>query len=122
MPDNTSQHLANPCVIIESPFSGDVEANITYARAAVRDSLLRGEAPIASHLLHTQPGILNDYIAAERALGIDAGHAWLPSASAVAVYTDRGISGGMQLGIDRAVTAGVRVEYRTLTSEHGVLS
>ena len=26
-----------------------------YARACLRDSLLRGEAPIASHLLYTQP-------------------------------------------------------------------
>jgi hypothetical protein len=38
-------------VILESPYAGDVEANVAYARAAVRDSLMRGEAPIASHLL-----------------------------------------------------------------------
>lgn len=46
-------------VILESPFAGHVESNIEYARACIRDSLLRGEAPLASHLLYTQPGILD---------------------------------------------------------------
>lgn len=32
-------------VILESPFAGDVEANIEYARACVRDSLPRGFRP-----------------------------------------------------------------------------
>ena len=39
-------------VIIESPYAGDIEANVVSARACVRDSLSRGEAPIASHLLY----------------------------------------------------------------------
>src|SRR5690606_24498929 len=43
-----------PLVIIESPYSGDVERNTEYARSCLLDSLRRGEAPIASHLLHTQ--------------------------------------------------------------------
>ena len=47
-------------VIFESPYAGDVEANTEYARRCVRDSLMRGEAPIASHLLYTQPGILHE--------------------------------------------------------------
>lgn len=49
-------------VILESPYAGDVERNLTYARECVRDSLSRGEAPIASHLLYTQEGILKDEI------------------------------------------------------------
>ena len=44
-------------VILESPYAGDVAANVKYARRCVRDSLSRGEAPIASHLLYTQPGM-----------------------------------------------------------------
>lgn len=28
-------------VILESPYAGDVEANVAYARRCVRDSLLR---------------------------------------------------------------------------------
>jgi len=94
-------------VILESPFAASelttVEQHITYARAAVRDSLLRGEYPIASHLLYTQPGILNDNVAEERQHGIDAGLAWGKVADKTVVYTDFGISKGMQYGIDRAV-------------------
>ena len=102
-------------VIIESPFAGDVEKNIRYARACVRDSLLRGEAPIASHLLYSQEGILNDDVPVERQHGIDAGLAWRTVAQASVVYTDLGISKGMEYGIKAAQDAGVPVEYRTLT-------
>jgi hypothetical protein len=101
-------------VIVESPYAGDVEANVAYARACVRDSLLRGEAPIASHLLYTQPGILNDDDPDQRQHGIDAGLAWLRVAEASVVYIDHGISRGMEYGIAAAKNAGVRVEYRRL--------
>ncbi|MEM1046504.1 MAG: hypothetical protein AAGL24_10145 [Pseudomonadota bacterium] len=101
-------------VIVESPFAGDIDANVAYARRAVRDSVMRGEAPIASHLLFTQPGILDDDVPAERQLGIDAGLAWRAVADATVVYTDRGISKGMQFGIDAAMQAGVPIEYRSI--------
>lgn len=101
-------------VVIESPFSGDVEANILYARCCVRDSVLRGEAPIASHLLFTQEGILRDEVGEERALGMAAGHAWIEVCEAVVVYTDRGVSPGMQNGIDKAIHYGKPVEYREI--------
>lgn len=101
-------------VILESPFAGDVDANIEYARACVHDSLSRGEAPIASHLLYTQPGVLNDDDPKERQWGIDAGLAWKSVAHASVVYTDRGISKGMEYGISAAMSAGIPVEYRRL--------
>jgi hypothetical protein len=101
-------------VIIESPYAGDVEANVEYARRAVRDSLARGEAPIASHLLYTQPGVLDDDVPVERQWGIDAGLAWRSVAEASVVYTDRGISRGMEYGIAAAQAAGIPVEYRTI--------
>jgi hypothetical protein len=101
-------------VILESPYAGDVETNVEYARACVRDSLVRGEAPIASHLLYTQVGILDDTSTEERQLGIDAGLEWRSVAEATVVYTDRGISRGMQYGIDRAKEAGIPIEYRLL--------
>jgi hypothetical protein len=43
-------------VLLESPYAGDVDGNLHYARAAMRDCLHLGEAPFASHLLYTQPG------------------------------------------------------------------
>ncbi len=105
-------------VIIESPFAGEtkeiINDNIEYARACVRDSLLRGEAPIASHLLYTQEGILLDEVPEERQHGIDAGLAWRRVAQASVVYTDRGISNGMEYGIAAAKEANIPVEYRSL--------
>ncbi len=82
-------------VIIESPYAGDIETNIAYARACVRDSLNRGEAPIASHLLYTQPGVLKDEVPEERQWGIDAGIAWRKAADFAVFYVDRNWSGGM---------------------------
>ena len=99
-------------VIVESPYAGDVATNIAYARAAVRDCLMRGEAPIASHLLFTQPGILDDDVADERRLGIEAGLSWLDVAESSVVYEDLGISAGMKHGIAAAEAAAVPVEYR----------
>lgn len=99
-------------VIIESPFAGDVEKNLEYARFAMRDSLMRGESPYASHLLYTQEGVLNDDDPDERTHGIQAGLAWGNVADLVAVYADLGISPGMQLGIDTHEAAGRKVEIR----------
>lgn len=101
-------------VIIESPYAGDVDRNVAYARACVRDSLSRGEAPIASHLLYTQPGILRDGIPEERKWGIEAGLAWGRVAEATVVYVDHGVSEGMQKGIDRADGEGREVIRRRL--------
>lgn len=110
----TTQRRFMRLVIIESPYAGDVEANVEYARKAVRHSLSLGEAPIASHLLYTQPGILDDDIPDERQWGIDAGLAWRNVAEATVVYTDNGISKGMEYGIAAAQEAGIPVEYRAL--------
>lgn len=102
-------------VIIESPYAGDVEANVDYARRCVRDSLSRGEAPIASHLLYTQPGILDDNDPIERQWGIDAGLAWRAVAQASVVYIDMGgVSRGMEYGIAAAKAAGIPIEYRSI--------
>ncbi len=101
-------------VILESPYAGDVEANVEYARACVRDSLSRGEAPIASHLLYTQPGILRDEVTVERQWGIDAGLAWGRVAEATVVYVDKGISRGMEYGIEAAEKVARPIEYRRL--------
>jgi hypothetical protein len=101
-------------VILESPFAGDEQANIDYARLCVRDSLIRGEAPIASHLLYTQPTILDDSVREERKNGIAAGLAWGKVADATVVYTDRGISRGMKYGISVAAFEMRPVEYRSI--------
>lgn len=101
-------------VIIESPYAGDIERNLRYARACMRDSLERGESPLASHLLYTQEGILSDSDSHERAWGIAAGLAWAEKADTTVVYTDLGASRGMAQGIANAIAAGRPIEYRTI--------
>lgn len=102
-------------VILESPFAGDVEGNIAYAKKAVGDCLHRGEAPIASHLLFTQTGILRDGFPGERALGINAGWVWYEAPGTAAVfYLDRGMSGGMAGALAVAERNHNPVEFRFL--------
>lgn len=109
-------------VVIESPFAGDQQRNTAYARACLKDSLRRGEAPFASHLLYTQ--CLDDDAPDDRRRGISAGFEWGRIADLVAVYTDLGISKGMQQGIDRAFHNRCPAERRScaadLLAEFGV--
>src|SRR5688572_22689716 len=110
-------------VIIESPFAGTGWwplsvwrrwRNMRYARACMADALSRGEAPFASHMLYTQPGVLRDGVPSERRLGIAAGLHIAQRADATIVYKDHGISSGMRQGIEHAQRCGRPVEYRTI--------
>ncbi|MDB0602148.1 hypothetical protein PL373_13515 [Tenacibaculum maritimum] len=101
-------------VIIESPFAGDVEKHIEYARKCMKDCFNRGEYPFASHLLYTQEGILDDENPKERKLGIEAGLKWGEYAETTVVYTDYGISSGMVDGINAALIENREIEYRKL--------
>lgn len=105
-------------VIIESPYGAKTEEqvliNMHYARACVRDSLLRGEIPFASHLFYTQPGILDDNVLEERTLGIVAGLTIGNIFSLSAIYEDLGISKGMEYGIMNAEKTNRLIEHRKL--------
>lgn len=101
-------------VILESPYAGNIERNVNYARLCVKDSLSRGEAPIASHLLYTQEGILDDTIESERMQGIDAGLKWKEVADLQVFYIDYGISKGMQYGMDYAKEHNIPFETQTI--------
>jgi hypothetical protein len=108
-------------VIIESPFAGrdkdETDYNLAYLRACLHDSLMRGEAPFASHAIYTQPGVLDDKIPAERTHGIEAGFAWREAAVATIVYTDLGISHGMTLGIEAATKLVVKLPLSEFCKE-----
>jgi hypothetical protein len=101
-------------VVVESPFAGDVERNLRYVRACMHDAFLRGEAPFASHALYTQPGVLDDDIPLERAMGIEAGFLWGVHATRVIFYVDFGWSNGMRGGLERARQHGKECRTRTL--------
>lgn len=112
-------------VMVESPFRGNGWAKLSkeeqdavyarnkaYAVRCVHDSLTRGEAGFAMHLHF--PLALDDTKPEERELGIAAGLAWSAAAELVAVYTDLGITEGMERAIKRAEWNAIRVELRTL--------
>lgn len=94
-------------VIVETPYKAatkiGLKRNLEFARACAHDCLVNhSEAPFLSHLLYTQPGILDDNIPEERQDGIDAGLAWGEAAEATIVYLDRGVSTGMYYGAQNA--------------------
>jgi len=101
-------------VILESPYAGDICRNVEYARACMRDSLSRNEAPIASHLLYTQEGILKDEIPEERMRGINAGLAWKEVAELHVFYVDYGYSRGMEYAKQYATENNIPIEKRRL--------
>jgi hypothetical protein len=105
-------------VVVESPFKAETKTerdrNIVYARRALHDCFVRGEAPFASHLLYTQEGVLWDANPAERKLGIEAGLEWAGRADCTVVYVDLGITAGMQQGINDAHKYGRAIEYRRI--------
>lgn len=105
-----------PCdfCMVFLPWEAELQKNIDYARACMADCLKRGEAPFASHLLYTQPGVLDDTVPDERKLGIEAGWAWRSASAKSVVYTDRGTTIGMKMGIEAAGKMGHPIEYRTL--------
>jgi hypothetical protein len=99
-------------VAIESPYAGDVAANVEYAKLAMLDSLERGEAPFAMHLLY--PQVLDDVEPEDRLLGIECGLSWTTKADVHAFYLDKGMSGGMRIAIDRAIETGSPVIGRSI--------
>ena len=114
----TDEGIRGPLVVIESPLGAitrtEIEDNKVYARKCMRDSIMRGEAPFASHLLYDQPGLLDDLIPEERELGIRAGLLWGQQAERRIVYEDRGVSVGMRRGIAAGEKLGQPIERRKL--------
>lgn len=99
-------------VVIESPYAGDIEKNVEYARRAMLHCLQRGEAPYASHLLYTQ--VWDDTVPELRTAGIAAGIAYHAKADVIAFYVDLGWSKGMLAAKEHAVRNGYTIEERTL--------
>jgi hypothetical protein len=99
-------------VVLESPYAGNIQENLAYARRALRDCIARGEAPFAPHLLYTQ--VLNDAEWDQRERGIMMNLSLIEKCDCVAVYQDRGISPGMELAIKHALKNGKMVVYREI--------
>ena len=103
-------------MIVESPFRATLERTVEqhklYLTHALRDCVLRGESPYASHGLLIES--LDDDDPVERALGMKCGWAWAEKADAVVVYVDFGLSPGMRESISIYKKMGLPIEERLL--------
>lgn len=97
-------------VILESPYSGDIDRNTRYARICCKDSFLRGENPFASHLFYTQ--FLDEET--QREEGVDLGYECWDSASKIVFYVDLGLSNGMREALLAAIEERKPIEFRYL--------
>lgn len=97
-------------VYIASPYAGDVEANVAFAKAACRYAMDQGATPLAVHLLY--PQMLDDHVPAEREAGIRMGLQVLEACDELWLCGDR-LSHGMRAELAAAEQLGIPV-YRVV--------
>ena len=93
-------------VYICSPYAGDIEKNIRFARDACRYALEQGCAFIAVHLLY--PQFLNDGVPSQREAGIQMGLRVLASCDQLWICGEH-ISPGMSGEIAEAKRLGIPI-------------
>ena len=76
------------------------------------DSIDKGEAPFAAHLLY--PQILTEETVDDQNVGIKLGLQWGEKAAKTIVYQDLGITSEMNYGIRNAFRHGRPIEYRNI--------
>lgn len=107
-------------VMVETPYNGDIKLNIFYALNCMRDSYTRGESPILTHLLWTRIPT-GEHVGDEnheynvkncgRQYALKCGSVWRSLSHKTIIYTDLGISQGMELAIREAKS---NIEFRQL--------
>lgn len=95
-------------IYMASPYAGDVEKNITFAKQACRYVMEQGHAFFAPHLLY--PQILDDTDPAERKIGLKLGLRMLVICDEIWVCSGR-ISPGMEAEIELAKQLGIPIRY-----------
>lgn len=104
-------------VVIEAPYWAAPDKLGKYLAECIRDSLKRGESPIASVATFALSNALNESTPAERELGMRAGWAWYRKADLCAAYIDHGTSSGVMRGIEQARLHDVPIELRFLYAD-----
>lgn len=98
--------MKNKLIYIASPYAGDVEANVAFAKLACRYAISQGHTPIAVHLLY--PQMLDDGDPAERELGLRLGHRVLRSCDELWACGDH-LSAGMRREMEEAGVLGLSI-------------
>jgi hypothetical protein len=127
MADNGSNSSATntkiPVVFLESPYSGDIKANVEYALACATHSyMVKGECPIALHLLLTKlphgefvPDNTPELKGREH--GLQCCRATRQKCDKVVFYIDKGMSPGMLRAREECIEDGCEFELRYLYPE-----
>ncbi len=97
--------MDNKLCYICSPYRGNTERNVAYAKELTRIALDNGYAPIAPHLYLTQ--VLNEEVPEQREIGMGAGMEILHQCRYIIIGSRFGISEGMSGEIDAAIDAGL---------------
>lgn len=104
-------------VYIASPYAGDVDANVEFARCACRYCIEQGNVPIAAHLLY--PQILNDKDPEQRKVGLILGRHIIKACQEMWVCGDI-ISLGMTGEINEAGKLGIPTLRISAEQIHGL--
>lgn len=104
--------MENKLMYIASPYAGDVEKNVAFAKDACHYAMKHSCTPMAVHLLY--PQFLDDNNPQERAAGLAMGHQVLSVCDELWVCGDR-ISSGMESEIQEAKRMGIPI--RKITEE-----
>lgn len=112
-------HVSKPnqkAAVILSPFMSEdpsrANAMARYAKRCIQDSILRHEAPVASHYFYYE--VLNSHLSIERDIGLQSQLVWIKHADLVVVYIDMGITQAMDLAINVAKLANKKIEFRKI--------
>jgi hypothetical protein len=92
-----------------SPYRGEIEGNVEYAKELTKEAIKRGYAPVTPHLYLTQ--CLDDNNAGERALGLTVGLELLDKVDIAFVGLKYGVSQGMKAEIKKAHKLNIPREY-----------
>ena len=98
--------IENGLVYIASPYAGDVEGNVAFARAACRYAAVKGCTPVAVHLMY--PQFLNDNVPKEREAGLKMGHRVFAACDEIWLCGER-MSAGMWAEKEEAERLGIPI-------------
>ena len=93
-------------VYIASPYAGDVEGNVAFAKAACRYAAAKGYTPVAVHLMY--PQFLDDRVPKEREAGLKMGRRVLAACEEIWLCGER-MSAGMKAEEAEAKRLGIPI-------------
>lgn len=94
-------------VYIASPYAGDIERNVAFAKAACRYAAAQGCTPVAVHLIY--PQFLDDQVPEEREAGLKMGMRVLAACDEIWLCGER-MSAGMKAEEAEAKRLGLPIQ------------